>query len=228
MAGTLIYGAIGSPYVARVVLAARLKGLEFDLRLPPEGLRSPGFLALNPLGKIPVLVDAAVTLPESEVICQYLDERYPDPPLLPAEPADRARARLLSRLVDQYLLPPLLAASARNRQPPADPAAVAAGLDRARSGLASLGHFAGPGPALWGASPGLADCALAPALVFAAEALGSAGGADLPAAHPRIAAWWDWFRATPVGRAYVSEAREAFAAFRRRRAAATSNTKSEE
>jgi glutathione S-transferase len=228
MAGTLIYGAIGSPYVARVVLAARLKGLDFELRLPADGLRSPAFRALNPLGKIPVLVDAAVTLPESEVICQYLDDRYPEPPLLPADPADRARARLLSRLVDQYVLPPVLAASARHRQAPADPAAVAAELDRARNGLAGLGHFAGAGPALWGASAGLADCALAPALVFAAEALGGVGGADLPAAHPRVAAWWEWFHASPVGGTYVSEAREAFAAFRRRRAAATSNTPSEE
>jgi glutathione S-transferase len=227
MAGTLIYGAIGSPYVARVVLAARLKGLDFELRLTADGLRSPAFRALNPLGKIPVLVDAAVTLPESEVICQYLDERYPDPPLLPPDPADRARARLLSRLVDQHVLPPVMAASARNRQPPADAAAVAAEVDRARSGLASLGHFAGAGPALWGASVGLADCALAPALVFAAEALGSVGGADLPAAHPRVAAWWEWFRATPVGSAYANEAREAFAAFRRR-AAAASKTSAEE
>jgi glutathione S-transferase len=224
MAGTLIYGAIGSPYVARVALAARLKALEFELRLPADGLRSPAFRALNPLGKIPVLVDAAVTLPESEVICQYLDERYPDPPLLPAEPPDRARSRLLARLVDQYVLPPVLAASALNRQSPVDRAAVAAELERARSGLASRGHFAGTGPALRGDRPGLADCALAPALVFAAEALGSAGGAELPEADPRVAPWWDWFRATPLGSAYVSDAREAFAAFRRRQGAASPNT----
>jgi glutathione S-transferase len=110
---------------------------------------------------------------------------------------------------------------------PAVASGSAGGGRRARAGAQRPGEpralrrdRARPG----GDRPGLADCALAPALAFAAEALGSTGGAELPEAHPRVAPWWAWFRATPHGSAYVSEAREDFATCRRRRTAFSMNT----
>jgi len=54
----------------------------------------------NPLGKVPVLEEDAFVLPESEVIMEYLDERYPEPPLLPPDPADRALVRLVIHRFD--------------------------------------------------------------------------------------------------------------------------------
>jgi glutathione S-transferase len=81
------------PYCARVRIALAEKGLayepvEIDLDHKPDWLTD-----LNPLRKVPVLDDGFV-LPESPVIMEYLEERYPEPALLPDDPAARARARL--------------------------------------------------------------------------------------------------------------------------------------
>jgi glutathione S-transferase len=91
------------PYCARVRLALAEKGLdhevvEVDLRNRPDWL-----YALNPpSGRVPVLQNG-FDLPESEVIMAYLDERYPDTPLLPADLAARARGRVLVYRFDDLL-----------------------------------------------------------------------------------------------------------------------------
>jgi glutathione S-transferase len=91
------------PYCARVRIALAEKGLDHetvavDLSDRPQWLRD-----LNPPGgRVPVLDDGFV-LPESEVIMAYLDERYPEHPLLPADPAERARTRLLVHRFDDNL-----------------------------------------------------------------------------------------------------------------------------
>ena len=81
------------PYCARVRIALAEKAIEYepveiDLRDRPDWIYE-----LNASGKVPVLDDGFV-LPESAVIMEYLEERYPEPPLLPADPAQRALARL--------------------------------------------------------------------------------------------------------------------------------------
>ena len=77
---------------ARLVLAA--KGVVYDLvpvnpESPPEDL-----LDLNPYNSVPTLVDRDLVLYDTSVICEYLDERYPHPPLMPVDPLSRARIRL--------------------------------------------------------------------------------------------------------------------------------------
>ena len=69
-----LYGALGSHYVARVVLYARLKGIDLQPVLPEGGIKSPAFLARNPLGKMPVLELDGVCTPESAVICALLED----------------------------------------------------------------------------------------------------------------------------------------------------------
>jgi glutathione S-transferase len=91
------------PYCARVRIALAEKQLEVetvevDLSDRPQWLRE-----LNPpAGRVPVLDDGFM-LPESEVIMAYLEERHPERPLLPSDPADRARARLLVHRFDENL-----------------------------------------------------------------------------------------------------------------------------
>jgi glutathione S-transferase len=91
------------PYCARARIALEEKGLDYenvqvDLSNRPDWVRE-----LNPpFGRVPVL-DDGFTLPESEVIMAYLDERYPDRPLLPADPVARSRARLLVHRFDDNL-----------------------------------------------------------------------------------------------------------------------------
>ncbi len=89
----------------RVRIALNLKGLPYDyapVHLVRHGGEQLGaaFLALNPEALVPVLVDDAseppVTLTQSLAIVEYLDELHPEPPLLPADPAGRARVRSLA------------------------------------------------------------------------------------------------------------------------------------
>jgi glutathione S-transferase len=97
-----LYDAARCPYCARVRIALAEKGLvpetiEIDLSNRPDWIYD-----LNPTGRVPVLDDGFV-LPESLVIMEYLDERYPDHPLLPAGAAERARARFAVHRFDANL-----------------------------------------------------------------------------------------------------------------------------
>jgi stringent starvation protein A len=87
----------------RLVLAA--KGVSYERVLvdpakPPEDL-----LDLNPYGTTPTLVDRDLTLYNTAVVCEYLDERYPHPPLMPIDPLSRARLRLATVRIELDWLP---------------------------------------------------------------------------------------------------------------------------
>jgi RNA polymerase-associated protein len=88
---------------ARLVLAA--KGVSYERVLvdpakPPEDL-----IDLNPYGTTPTLVDRDLTLYDTAVVCEYLDERYPHPPLMPIDPLSRARLRLATVRIERVWLP---------------------------------------------------------------------------------------------------------------------------
>src|SRR5690606_25377595 len=98
-----------SPFPTRVRLLLYAKGIDAEIIQPPgfhDSSESKGeYLRLNPIGRVPTLVlDDGRALPESEVICEYLEDTYPEPPLRPADPWDRARMRLLSRICDFYVV----------------------------------------------------------------------------------------------------------------------------
>jgi maleylacetoacetate isomerase len=99
-----LYHYYRSSAAYRVRIALNLKGLPWesvsvDLRPSASAQRTPEFLALNPQGLVPVLADGALTLTQSLAILEYLEERHPQPPLLPAGPADRAQVRSLALAV---------------------------------------------------------------------------------------------------------------------------------
>ena len=90
-----------SPYSRKVRVALAEKKLEFELQLEKTWHRRPEFLALNPAGKVPVIVeDDGTVLSESTPICEYLDEVYPDCCLIGLEPAGRAEIRRLINWFD--------------------------------------------------------------------------------------------------------------------------------
>jgi glutathione S-transferase len=97
-----LYDAARCPFCVRVRLALAEKGLEYEPVEVDLDDRPAWLYDLNPLGKVPVLDDGFV-LPESAVIMEYLDERYPAPPLLPEGLPDRAQARLLVHRFDELL-----------------------------------------------------------------------------------------------------------------------------
>lgn len=93
-----LYDAVPSANSDRVKLVLKEKNLSYQritLNLRKLEQKSPEFLRLNPYGKVPVLVDGEKILFESCIINEYLDECYPDPPLMPRDPYLRARGRII-------------------------------------------------------------------------------------------------------------------------------------
>ena len=96
-----------SPYAQKVKIALAEKGIPFERRLPEAfgsgAVRDAEFTAENPRHEVPVLVDGDVRIFDSTIILEYLEEKWPQPPLLPPSPAERARVRMLEDVMDtQY------------------------------------------------------------------------------------------------------------------------------
>jgi glutathione S-transferase len=100
-----LYDADRCPYCARVRIVLAEKGLEYETVVIDLDDRPAWIYEKNPLGRVPVLEEDAFVLPESAVIDEYLEERYPDPPLWPADPGERALGRLLVFRFDQLSRP---------------------------------------------------------------------------------------------------------------------------
>lgn len=107
---TLYSGPI-SYFARKSEIALGEKGLAFERIMVPftqaAGYtpKHPVVLAANPKAQVPVLVDGDLTMFDSSLIFEYLEEAYPEPPLLPRDPKDRARCRMLELFGDEILLP---------------------------------------------------------------------------------------------------------------------------
>ena len=99
----ILYDADRCPFCARVRIVLAEKGIPYESVAIDLQNRPAWLFEKNPLGKVPVLEDDAFVLPESAVINEYLDERYPEPALLPADAADRAAVRLAVHRFDVAL-----------------------------------------------------------------------------------------------------------------------------
>ena len=98
-----LYHFESSPYgwMARMALAE--KGLEYEMAEPRDRDKNPELKSLNPINRTPTLVDDGKPIFESLAILEYLDEKYPNPPMMPKDPVDRARARAMSMLGYLYI-----------------------------------------------------------------------------------------------------------------------------
>lgn len=100
--GMILHGYFRSTASYRVRIALNLKGLGYadafhHLRKGEQ--QAPAFLALNPQGLLPALEIGGAVLTQSLAICEYLDESYPEPPLLPADPLGRAHVRAVAQAI---------------------------------------------------------------------------------------------------------------------------------
>ena len=93
-----------SPFAQKVKIALAEKGVEFESRLPDilGGGGEDAFAAANPRREVPALIDGETAVFDSTIILEYIEDRWPAPPLLPATPGERARVRMLEELCDTY------------------------------------------------------------------------------------------------------------------------------
>jgi glutathione S-transferase len=212
-----LYQTFTSPFPTRVRLVLYAKGIEAELIEPP-GFHSSAepkgdYLAINPIGRVPTLVlDDGRALPESEVICEYLEDAFPDPPLRPADPFDAARARLIARLCDFYLvmaMVPLFNASGRPRRT-WDATRIDTAFAEIRKSLGYLElHIGHEGYAVGGHLTH-ADGALAPQLVLAYEWAPTLFERPSPLGeHPGLARYWTSIQTDPIAARLIRETREA-------------------
>lgn len=190
----ILYQTGLSTYSLKVRLALALKGAAVELREPPDGTyRSPAYRALVPAATVPALVDGDLVLSESDAIVEYLDEVVAGPHLLPQDTRARARARMMSRLIDLRL-----EASLRRLFPALKEGRALTDADRAPvvEALALLSGLAdADGPFAVGAAPTLPDCGMAASLAWV-DALMPPGSREPEPA--RLGSWRSAIRAEPL------------------------------
>lgn len=177
-----LYDAARCPYCARARIALAEKGIEHEVIEIDLSDRPQWIYEKNSTGRVPVIEEDAWILPESSVILEYLDERYPEPPLLPPDPADRAAARVLIFRHDDFTKP--YYALRRGEE--------GAG-ERFDDQLAQLDDLLTRQPWLTGSEYGLADIAYVPWILRARDML------DVSlASFPALAAWLDRLAERPA------------------------------
>ncbi len=170
-----LYGYFRSGAAFRVRIALNLKGLEYEhafVHLRKGEQSAAAYDALNPQHLVPTLVDGGTVLTQSPSILEYLDEVYPESPLLPKAPADRARVRAIAMAIscDIHPIDNLRVLKFLGDEYGADQEGVATwynhwmglGMDALERMLAEdprTGRFC------HGDTPTLADCCLAPQVI---------------------------------------------------------------
>ena len=185
-----LFTAERCPYAARARIVLGEKGLSYEAVEIDLDDRPAWIYDKNPLGRVPVYEEeGGLVLPESRVIMEYLDERYPEPALLPADPAERALARLWLERFDDRLGGAYYAARRGD------------GRERLEDALAGLDHALEAQPYLSGREYGLADIGYVPWILRALDRFGVELG-------PSLADWLERLLSRPA----VAAEREVVAA----------------
>lgn len=213
-----------SPFPTRVRLVLYAKKIEVEFVEPPgihDSRESKGnYLAVNPIGRVPALeLDDGRVLPESEVICEYLEDAYPEPSLRPKDPWQLAQVRLISRLCDFYLvmaMVPLFTASGQKRKD-WNWGRIESALAEVRTALGYIEHYIGDEGYAVGRSLTQADGALAPQLILAFEWAPKLFDRKSPADEvPRLNRYWMSIQKDPIAARIIGETRDSIAAAQKR------------
>jgi RNA polymerase-associated protein len=165
---------------ARIVLAEKGVGVEISFTVPDE--LPEDLLELNPYGTVPTLVDRELVLYNSHIIMEYLDERFPHPPLMPVYPVSRGQSRLTMHRIqnDWYVLAEKIMANKGD---------LDATRNELREAFLSLAPLFAETPYFMSEEFSLVDCYLAP-LLWRLPALGidlsGTGSKDVKAYMKRI------------------------------------------
>lgn len=194
-----LYSADISPFGQRVEMLMKFKRLDYTRESPPGGFQSDEYGLITPIRKLPVLkVDDAWTLPESEVICEYLEEVEPDPSALPKGAAARANGRLMARIADTYIMNPMMPLFSNFSRKTRDQAVVDLALANIRRGLEFLDHWIAPDTHANDSELTMADFAIAPILRYVQQYPPVFGMDDPMSGLKNVRAYHDSCRKEPL------------------------------
>ena len=208
----LLYSGPLSLFSRKIEIALREKGLSFERAMVPFTQEAgyqpvhPAVVAANPRRQVPVLVDGGLTLFDSTVILEYLEDAYPRPPLYPGDPIGRARCRMLELEADEVLLPHVRPLMHRSVPPVPDVDARARRVEDARLGEERIAAYhdglarkLGDGPFLCGAFT-VADIAMFMMVHWSLRLHGPGLGR-----HPALRDWYARVAARPSVAIAVAE-----------------------
>jgi glutathione S-transferase len=191
----VLYGFNGSTYVRTVRTVLAKKSIHYD-QVPVNVLagetRQPEHLARHPFGKVPVLDIDGMRLRETEAICRYLDDRTPQPSVVPSDAKDRALMTEVVNMIGSYGYGAMLGGVAAYHLFPdfvggKNEEARQEGLETTKKLLTLIMEIKGERPWIAGDQPSIADYLLGPLMFYLSltpdmgEVLGEAGLED----------WWD-------------------------------------
>ena len=205
-----LYNANLSNFASKCRLAIYEKNAPVELvPIPGDDLKSPAYLKIYPMGKTPALEVNGQIIGESEVISEYLEEKFPEKPLLPRDPEGRAKSRGISRFHDLYLEPPLRALFPQVSAKEKDTKLIGEKLAEMKTRLDQLEGMLSAGPYALGSTFTLADCALVPTCFFMNLLLPMLGAPAFTDGRPKLAAWWAKVQERPTAQRVLAEQQEA-------------------
>jgi glutathione S-transferase len=193
-----LYNAQLSPFSARVRIAIYAKGLPVEI---VDGFSTPELEReleeLNPMHKVPTLLFNGEALPESEVICEYLEDLNLGVSLRPSDAKATARMRLLARIGDLYILDPMIELFGQINPKGRDVALVELKLAELTKAMKWLAFYLDGAPYAVGGRLSLADCALAPMIFFYEQIGPMFGFADPFKDIPTVKSYYHGIRNDP-------------------------------
>ena len=207
-----LYNAYLSNFASKCRLAIYEKNAPVELvPIPNNDLKSPEYLKIYSLGMTPALDVNGQMIGESEVINEYLEEKFPTTPLLPKSAEERARSRGISRFHDLHLEPPLRALFPQVAAKEKDTKLIGEKLAEVNRRLDQLEGMLSSGPYALGAAFTLADCALVPTMFFMNLMLPLLGTGSPTAGRPKLASWWAKVQERPAVQKILGEQQQALA-----------------
>lgn len=211
-----LYNLMLSNFASKTRIAIYEKGLAVEMVDPPGGLGSAEYKKINPLGKVPaLLLDNGQLIAESEIINEYLEDKFPEKPLLPKDAEGRARVRSFTRFHDLYLEPPLRALFPKLFGQQLDDKFIQEKVTEVNTRLDQLEAMLSS-PWAAGEMFSLADAALAPTMFFMSNFLPQFGSKGPFDGRPNLKAWWDRVQEQPSVKKVLGEQQAALQAMMKR------------
>ena len=178
-------------FAGKCRVAAYEKGLNIEFVDPRENPGQKEYKKINPTGKVPALeTDDGQLIAESEVINEYLEDKFPETALLPSDAEGRAAVRSITRYHDLYLDPPMRACFPKLFGQDLDDKFIADKIAELNTNLDQLEASTSDGPWLAGDNFTLADAAIAPTLFLMDNLLPNFGSKKPFEGRPKLSAWW--------------------------------------